>query len=233
MGMAGMPNMANFNPFMQMNMPMGSPPNPFPSMMPSPISSMGMGMGGMGMPNFGLPPVPPMPGMGMMGADPAMMAAHHQAMMVAKQAYQMAVAQQAIAAAGDEWERSSNMGGYSGMPSRPPSLFGMNMGMGMGMGSPMGSPSPSMYGGSMLGVNMNMNGGNWGGSVYGENFGPSPAQQRNQATNGAAAMNSSASDFVGQPRKRTLTAPSSSLPPAHLRGAGAPPLPPPSSWRPS
>ncbi|CAG8704898.1 12351_t:CDS:2, partial [Acaulospora colombiana] len=93
------------NPMMQMNMPMMQPNPMFNSMMPN----------GMGMPTgFALPPVPSMPNMNMMmGMDPSMMAAHQQAMMIAKQAYQMAVAQQAIAAAGEEWERSSNMGGFS------------------------------------------------------------------------------------------------------------------------
>jgi serine/arginine repetitive matrix protein 2 len=43
-------------------------------------------------------------------SDPTMLMAHQQAMMYAKQAYQMAVAQQAIAAAGEEWERGSSMG---------------------------------------------------------------------------------------------------------------------------
>jgi hypothetical protein len=40
-----------------------------------------------------------------------MMAAHQQAMMFAKQAYQMAVAQQAMAAAAEEWERGSALSG--------------------------------------------------------------------------------------------------------------------------
>ena len=73
------------------------------------------------------------------GTDPNFMIAHQQAMMYAKQAYQMAVAQQAMAAAGDEWERGSSIGGFGGgsvYGGGPPgqSPFGMGMGMGMGMG---------------------------------------------------------------------------------------------------
>jgi hypothetical protein len=73
-----------------------------------------MNMSGLGMPNFGMPmpQVPHMPAMN--GAmDPGMMMAHQQAMFMAKQAYQLAVAQQAMQAAGDEWERASHVGGYS------------------------------------------------------------------------------------------------------------------------
>ena len=84
-------------------------------------------MGVMGTPQMGmnmLPPqqfmfTPPPP-----NADPAFLAAHQQAMLVAKQAYQFAVAQQAMQAAGDEWERGSNVSAFAG-PG------GMNMGMGM------------------------------------------------------------------------------------------------------
>ncbi|KAG6334651.1 hypothetical protein ID866_4433 [Astraeus odoratus] len=47
-------------------------------------------------------------------SDPVYLAAHQRAMMFAKQAYQMAVAQHAIAMAGEEWERNSNVGFSSG-----------------------------------------------------------------------------------------------------------------------
>jgi hypothetical protein len=204
-----------YNPMMNMNMPMMQGNPMFNPMM---ANAMGMPTG------FSLPPVPPMPNM-MMGMDPSMMAAHQQAMMMAKQAYQMAVAQQAIAAAGEEWERSSNMGGFSGMSSRPPTLFGM--------------PTGSVYGGSTLGF-PNMGAGSvWGGSVYGEPFGPSQQQQIRTHNTGGQPFPTGFAPEAGfgndapQPRKRTMTAPSSALPPAHLRGAGAPPLPPPSSWKPS
>lgn len=92
------------------------------------------------------------------GVDLNYLAAHQQAMMIAKQTYQMAVAQQAMAAAGEEWERSSNV---SGIPS-------------WGGGSVVFPTSAqSAYGGSIFGGNSTYGGG-WGSrSVYGESFGPS------------------------------------------------------------
>ncbi|KXN85740.1 hypothetical protein AN958_10923 [Leucoagaricus sp. SymC.cos] len=127
-------------------------------------------------------------------ADPNFMAAHQQAMMFAKQAYQMAVARQAMAAAADEWDRNSAVGGsvYGGPTSNAsvmmgsPSPFNMvNMG-GMGNGWSTGSvtfpntpqsayggisSSRSEYGGGSGG----MRSGNWSSarSTYGESFGPS------------------------------------------------------------
>lgn len=123
---------------------------------------MSMGAGPM---NFPLPPGPagwnpwqqqgqPSPGL-MPPQDATFLAAHQQAMMIAKQTYQMAVAQQALAAAGDEWERNSNISGFGGSQGFAPNpRFGsgpgfgaanMNMNMGMfGMGGGMGG-----YGGGM------------------------------------------------------------------------------------
>ncbi|CAE6458642.1 unnamed protein product [Rhizoctonia solani] len=77
-------------------------------------------------------PAPPPP-----GANEAYLQAHQQAMIIAKQTYLQAVAQQAMAAATEQWERSSNMGGsvYGGSQSS------MNMGM-------MGMPMMGMYAGS-------------------------------------------------------------------------------------
>ena len=93
-----------------------------------------------------MPPMMPHPNQFSQSSD--FLAAHQQAMMVAKQAYQMAVAQHAIAAAGDEWERSSNASGLGGGQTfGGGSQFGgstgfaghMNMNMGMfGMGGGMG-----------------------------------------------------------------------------------------------
>lgn len=130
--------------------------------------------------------------------DPNLIAAHQQAMMFAKQAYQMAVAQQALAAASDEWDRNSVMGGsvYGGPTSNAPVMMGpspygmMNMG-GMGnMNWSTGSmiypnTPPSVYGGRG-GISSSrseyggapgggMGGGNWSSarSSYGESFGPS------------------------------------------------------------
>ncbi|KAG6811384.1 hypothetical protein H0H92_007671 [Tricholoma furcatifolium] len=136
--------------------------------------NMGMGMGML--PNPGMLPAaqfmpqPPQP-----GADAAFLAAHQQAMMYAKQAYQMAVAQQAMAAAGDEWERGSAYGGTAsvyggrspsvvGSPFAMSPMMGMN-GMNMGMGM------------NPMGMGMGMQGNGWStgsvifppptGSVYG------------------------------------------------------------------
>ncbi|KAJ6530674.1 hypothetical protein B0H19DRAFT_1273665 [Mycena capillaripes] len=61
---------------------------------------------------FMLSPPAPAP-----NSDPNFYAAHQQAMMIAKHAYQMAVAQQAMAAAGEEWERGSSVGGFGGRGS--------------------------------------------------------------------------------------------------------------------
>jgi hypothetical protein len=46
-------------------------------------------------------------------SDLSFFAAHRHAMMIAKQAYQVVVAQHAMAISGDQWERSSNIGGGS------------------------------------------------------------------------------------------------------------------------
>ncbi|KAJ7511615.1 hypothetical protein B0H11DRAFT_1952256 [Mycena galericulata] len=141
-------------------------------------------------------------------ADPSFYAAHQQAMMYAKQAYQMAVAQQAMAVAADEWERGSSIGGAGGFGGRgsvyggssvgpSPSAMGSPFGMGMGMGmqggwSPGGGmfpPAPrSMYGGGARseygGGGGGGNGGGWSSSrsVYGETFGPSTTERYSRTT---------------------------------------------------
>lgn len=141
--------------------------------------------------------------------DPNFMAAHQQAMMYAKQAYQMAVAQQAMAAAGDEWERGSTVGGFGGgsvYGGASPSVMGSAYGMGMGMGG-MGMQNPgngwstgsvilppssrSMYGGGVSGARSEYGGGGRGGgqwnssrSSYGESFGPSDRFSKASASQG-------------------------------------------------
>ncbi|KAM6498835.1 hypothetical protein JOM56_006783 [Amanita muscaria] len=126
-------------------------------------------------------------------ADPSLLAAHQQAMMIAKQAYQLAVAQQAAVAAGDEWERGSVASGFSGfgrgMPGShmtPPYGMGMNMNMNMmamGHNWPSGnsgifpSSARSMFGGissSRSEYGGTAGGGGWNSSksTYGEAFGP-------------------------------------------------------------
>ena len=74
--------------------------------------------------------------------DATFLAAHQQAMMIAKQAYQVAVAQQAMAVAGEQWERGSTMG-YGGGAGSPP--FGMGMGT-----MPIGKPSQVLAKKSLL-----------------------------------------------------------------------------------
>ena len=98
-----------------------------------------------GQPSPGLMPSHP----NQFGQDTNFLAAHQQAMMIAKQTYQMAVAQQALAAAGDEWERNSNVSGFGGSQGFGPNpgfgVGGQNMNMGMfGMAGGMGG-----YGGGM------------------------------------------------------------------------------------
>lgn len=142
---------------------------------------------------------PPSPYLMPPPADPNFLAAHQHAMMYAKQAYQMAVAQQAMAAAGDEWERGSSIAGYGGSsmisasssPAMMSPRFGMMpMGQGYGWTSPssvyLPSSSQSTYGGlvnSGGGASINNSRSehgvsgpkNWPSSKssYGESFGPS------------------------------------------------------------
>lgn len=103
-------------------------------------------------------------------ADPAFLAAHQQAMMVAKQAYQFAVAQQAMAQANEEWERGSSATsafgspGFGGMGMGMYPGYGMGMQPGYGMMFPTSAQSmyaPSLAAGSELSVNMG-GGGGWG-----------------------------------------------------------------------
>lgn len=82
--------------------------------------------------------------------DPRVLAVHHHAMMIAKQTYQFAVAQQAMRDAGEEWERGSSISGWNGGRSSvgAPSMLGVGMGMNSNM-------------------NMNMGGGGGGGGGMG------------------------------------------------------------------
>lgn len=177
-------------------------------------------------------------------ADPRFLAAHQHAMMVAKQAYQMAVAQQALAAANDEWERGSSASAFGGMsmnmgvPNMAP-MPGMAMPMyGMGWNTPMMFPSSaSMYAGSVAGSELGVGGGGGGGGGWGsrsEYGGPS----RNSRTSALMSSRSSTYGFDQQStastpnrpplRPRTKTAPSDApLPPQHR----ARQAPPPSSWK--
>ncbi|KAJ7622592.1 hypothetical protein DFH06DRAFT_1447534 [Mycena polygramma] len=151
---------ANMNPMMGMNMPMGNMGNmgmgmPMNMGMNVPQMNMfggspgGMSPWGQSPPNMLSPAQfmlsPPTPGG---PQDPNFYVAHQQAMLFAKQAYQMAVAQQAMAAAGDEWERGSSVGGIGGAAGRG-----------------------SVYGGSVYGGGARSEYGGGGGSVVGSSYG--------------------------------------------------------------
>lgn len=189
--------------------------------------------------------------MAMQGADPAFLAAHQQAMLIAKQAYQYAVAQQAMAAAADEWERGSSVSAFTspnglGM-GMPPNNFGMGMNnMWGGPGQMFPAAPRSVYAGSSYGGGMSEAG--WGSaSVYGEAFGPSmsAAARRSQvmsgptgnAKPGVAFPSGKGSESMNNmnpmpnsrnaPRPRTRTAPSSNQASAQQRNSRIPP----SSWK--
>ena len=86
--------------------------------------------------------------------DPRVFAVHQQAMMIAKQTYQLAVAQQAMRDAADEWERGSAISGFTGggrSSVGAPSMLGMGMGMNMPMNMNMGGGGSGSGGNSMGG----------------------------------------------------------------------------------
>lgn len=188
-------------PGMQMPMQMQMPAVPS-------MYNMGMAMPSPAAYGMNFPPQGP-------NADPAFLVAHQQAMAIAKQTFQYAVAQQALAAANEEWERSSTMTGYGG-PSAPQWGYGVGMRQ-----SAMFPPAPrSMYAGSING-----GAGGWGGtgSVYGNAFGPG-------AAGGRTSTYSLADGGAQRPvRPRTKTAPSAASPPAGTP-SGRVPVPP-SSYR--
>jgi len=208
-------------------------------------SMMGMGPVGLGM-GMGMPPqsMPMMMGNPWMvqpnpmiqqfvpsppqTADPQLLAAHQHAMMAAKQAYQLAVAQQAMQAAGDEWERGSTLGWQSSA-----SAVMFPTGRSVYAGSIYGG---SEYGGPANGWTTN--------SVYGGGFGPSTSNRnsamiRNYQQNGPSPpRNPTSTNFpeVRQPRPRVKTGPDPpdrplvTLMQQQQKGRGRTP-PPPSSWK--
>ena len=112
----------------------------------SPAAPFGNALGDMSMPNLLNAGAGPGLAGGMNAAggmnmgpgmfDPRAFAVHQQAMMIAKQTYQLAIAQQAMRDAGDEWERGSANGGWSSGRSSvgTPSMLGMGMNMNMNTG---------------------------------------------------------------------------------------------------
>ncbi|KAL4244200.1 hypothetical protein ABKN59_010828 [Abortiporus biennis] len=191
---------APLNPSMGPRMSMANPMMNFTPATPiawrPPSSVMGSPMSAQ---SFSMFPMPPP------NADPAFLVAHQQAMMVAKQAYQYAVAQQAMAQANEEWERGSTatsayggfgggmgMGGMGGMNMNPMGMpmggmFGNPYAMGMqgwpGAGMMFPSSAQSMYAGSVIGGSeMNFGGGGGGGGGWGSKseYG-GPTSNRNSA----------------------------------------------------
>ena len=148
---------------------------------------------------MGFMPPPPPP-----GASEAYMAAHHQAMMIAKQTYLSAVAQQAMAAATEQWERSSTVGGGS--------VYGGSQMGGMSMPM-MGMYANSAYAASTYEPSVM---GGWGsGSVYGGSV----------YGGGARSEYGGAKPTHGRTRSRTQTSPSDApLPPQNRTAV------PPSTW---
>lgn len=219
------------NPMMNL-----TPPTPMAWGRPN-SGMMSPGMSPMNMNPMGMFPAPPP------NADPAFLVAHQQAMMVAKQAYQFAVAQQAMAQANEEWERGSTatsaFGGaastYGGGSSYGGGMGGMSPmgGMGMGMGGmnpmypgygmwpgPMMFPSTaqSMYAGSVVGSDVG-GGGGWGSrSAYGDTGDRSTMFRSNGGGGGGFSSSASVAGVRPSQRPRTKTAPSSKPPP-------------PSSWK--
>jgi len=173
---------------------------------------------------FMIPPPPP-------SAGQTFLAAHERAMMIAKQTYQMAVAQQAMAAAADEWERSSTYAGstYGGASSAYNGSMGMGMGgmnAGWSNGGVMFPAGPSSaYAASDAGSEI----GGWGSrSVYGESFGPprnSMMQGQGFYSPRTESMGQMAAPARGGLRPRTKSSPHDQPRPSSGKKA-----PPPSSW---
>jgi len=98
--------------------------------------------------------------------DPRAFALHQQAMMIAKQTYQLAVAQQAMRDAGDEWERGSAVSGWTGGRSSASTPNMLNMGMGLNMN--MGGGGMGGFSGAAGSFAMSGAGGMWpGGAIPG------------------------------------------------------------------
>lgn len=176
--------------------------------------------------------------------DQTFFAAHQHAMMIAKRAYQMTVAQHAMALAGDEWERGSNIGSGSvyggGGGSVYSGMGGGGGGMGMlsipGMSMPGMMPNqwstgPVMFPGQISGTQSEFGGGS--GSVYGQSFGPSMSSRSGYAASAYGVPNSTASSYGGGTRPRAKTGasqPSNFQPQMPSRNPGRKAAPP-SSWK--
>jgi hypothetical protein len=97
--------------------------------------------------------------------DPRVFAVHQQAMMIAKQTYQLAVAQQAMRDAADEWERGSAISGWTGGRSSVSTPNILNMGMGLNMNVGGGGGGMGGYPGAAGSFAMSGAGGMWPGGA--------------------------------------------------------------------
>ncbi|KAH9926389.1 uncharacterized protein B0H18DRAFT_1005838 [Fomitopsis serialis] len=208
--MSMMNNMTGVSPTGHMNMNM--------NMMSSPMPWTNQPSGMMSPQPFMFPPVPP-------NADPTFLAAHQQAMMFAKQAYQMAVAQQAMAAAEEEWERGSTgatsmLNGGGGHTSTAQSMYagsvaGSELGVG---GRGQGWGSRSAYGDPSAGERTST----FRGSTYGVQ---PPGMPPRTVSSGSVQTTPQRPG----PRPRTRTDPS--VPVRSGKREPVPPPLPPSSWK--
>ncbi|KAG2153574.1 uncharacterized protein EDB93DRAFT_1271415 [Suillus bovinus] len=214
----------------------------------NPMMGMDGTMAGMNAPAWGAWQQPMPNGMGpiapQFSPDQSFFVAHQRAMMIAKQAYQMAVAQHAMVLAGDEWERGSNIGGGSVYGGGGGSVYsgmgggggGMSMMSVPGMSMPGMMPNQWSTGSVMFPGQINSTQSEFGGgsrSVYGESFGPSMNSRSSYVSAGHGAPNSAASAYGGGPRQRAKTGasqPSNLQPQMPGRNPGRK-VAPPSSWK--
>ncbi|KAG8679249.1 hypothetical protein FRC08_017104 [Ceratobasidium sp. 394] len=185
-----------------------------PGLFPQMTGFQSMPFGGSFPASQSMPFIPPPPPP---GASEQYVVAHQQAMMMAKQAYLSTVAQQAMAFATEQWERSSNAGG---------SVYG-----GSQMGGMMGMPMMGMYANSAYAASAyegSVSGG-WGSaSAYGGG--------RSVYGGGAGAKSEYGGGMRGSPTKSAVRGPGQSRLRAQTATADMPapsnrgnPVPP-STW---
>lgn len=182
--------------------------------------------------------------------DPRVFAVHQQAMMIAKQTYQLAVAQQAMRDAADEWERGSAVSGWTGggrSSAGAPSMLGMGMGMNIPMNMNMGGGGNGMNGYPGLANSFLMpgSGGMWPGGAMPGFPGNSPRSMYGYAASemggassdrggpGGWATSSVYGEAFGAPRDRSSRAFRQSQMQASGGGggAGSAPTPPPGNMK--
>ena len=158
--------------------------------------------------------------MGMGMVDPRVFAVHQQAMMIAKQTYQYAVAQQAMRDAGEEWERGSAVSGWTGGRSSvsTPNMLNMGMGMNMNMNGGGGSSGMGGFPGATGSFAMSGAGGMWPGGAmpgfpgnsarsYGYAASEAGGGGGNRPGGGGWATSSVYGESFGAPRDRSSRTP--------------------------